>query len=81
MVPDVVLVPVVAFHPRTCHRVGYGGGYYDRTLESLRKAGEVLAIGLAFECQADDRYEPEPHDAPLDFVVSQLGSVYKPHDF
>ena len=34
--PDAVLVPMVAFNPLSCHRLGYGGGFYDRTLASLR---------------------------------------------
>ncbi len=48
--PDIVLVPLAAFD-RAGHRIGYGGGYYDRTLERLRKLKKITAIGVGFSLQ------------------------------
>jgi 5,10-methenyltetrahydrofolate synthetase len=50
VVPDVIILPLVGFSPK-CHRIGYGGGYYDRTIELIKKEKSVRLIGLAFECQ------------------------------
>lgn len=47
--PDVLLVPLVGFN-EDCRRLGYGGGYYDRTLEYLMNKKQILTIGVAFEC-------------------------------
>jgi 5-formyltetrahydrofolate cyclo-ligase len=67
--PDVVLVPLLAFD-RTGHRLGYGAGYYDRTLAALRREGAVLAIGLAFDGQEVASLPTDPNDQPLDMVVT-----------
>ncbi|WP_370207105.1 5-formyltetrahydrofolate cyclo-ligase, partial [Pararhodobacter marinus] len=50
MVPQVLIVPLLAFDARG-YRLGYGGGFYDRTLEMLRKAGPVTALGFAYGAQ------------------------------
>jgi len=68
LVPDVVLVPLLAFDARG-HRLGYGGGYYDRTLASL----SARAIGVAYSGQEIDAIAAEPHDRRLDAVVTELG--------
>ena len=69
--PDVILVPLLGFDDRLM-RLGQGAGFYDRTLEKLRRAGPVLAIGIAFSCQRSDTPIPsEPHDQPLDFVITE----------
>ena len=68
--PDIVLVPLAAFD-RAGHRIGYGGGYYDRTLARLRKAKPVVAIGVAFTVQEIPRIPADPHDARLDFVLTE----------
>jgi 5-formyltetrahydrofolate cyclo-ligase len=48
--PDLVIVPMLAFNPMTLHRVGYGGGYYDRTMAAYRRDGsKTLFVGLATE--------------------------------
>ena len=52
-------------------RLGYGGGYYDRTLASLRKTPRL--IGFAFAAQELDFIPREPHDVPLDAVVTEQG--------
>lgn len=71
--PAVVLVPLVAFDSRG-HRLGYGGGYYDRTMLALR-AGEnpPLFIGAAYAMQEVDTIPHEPHDQPLDGILTEQG--------
>lgn len=68
--PGLVLTPLLAFDRRG-FRLGYGGGYYDRTLDRLRRDGAVGAIGLAFAAQAVDRVPTDPLDQPLDAVVTE----------
>ncbi|MBU2359811.1 MAG: 5-formyltetrahydrofolate cyclo-ligase [Alphaproteobacteria bacterium] len=72
MVPQILIVPLVAFDARG-GRLGYGGGFYDRTLEGLRKAGPVLAIGYAFAAQQAEVLPLEPTDQPLDMIVTETG--------
>ncbi|MGH1418743.1 MAG: 5-formyltetrahydrofolate cyclo-ligase [Hyphomicrobiaceae bacterium] len=68
--PDIVLVPLLAFDKRG-FRLGYGGGYYDRTLEKLRNIKPVLAIGLAFDEQEVDAVPHDSYDQRLDMVFTQ----------
>jgi len=68
--PDIVLVPLAAFDRRG-HRIGYGGGYYDRTLSHLRKSKKVVAIGVAFAVQEIDDAMRDAHDEPLDLVLTE----------
>lgn len=70
--PDIVIVPLVAFD-RSGGRLGYGGGFYDRTLERLRAAGPVLALGFAYSAQELDSLPLEPTDQPLDAIVTEAG--------
>lgn len=70
VVPEVLIVPLVAFDPAG-NRLGYGGGFYDRTLEALRKRGPVVAIGFAFEAQCFEEIPCEPTDQPLDLIVTE----------
>ena len=67
--PNIVILPLLAFDA-TGARLGRGGGHYDRTLASLRKKCHVRAIGLAFDEQMVEKCPVEPHDAPLDMVVT-----------
>ena len=67
--PTLVLVPMLAFDRRG-YRLGYGGGFYDRTLPRLRARGPVLAVGLAYAEQEVAALPVEAHDAPLDAVVT-----------
>lgn len=69
-VPDVLLVPMLAFD-RKGFRLGYGGGFYDRTLEQLRKVKRVVAIGVAYHAQMVDEVPVGIHDAPLDYVLTE----------
>lgn len=74
--PDVVLLPVVGFDAAG-YRLGYGGGYFDRTLAALSAGSDVRArprvIGTAYEMQAIPTIYPQAHDQPLDFVVTERG--------
>jgi 5-formyltetrahydrofolate cyclo-ligase len=70
VIPDIVLVPLAAFD-RAGHRVGYGGGYYDRTFARLRQLKPVIAIGLAFAVQEIPQVPALSHDVRLDFVLTE----------
>jgi 5-formyltetrahydrofolate cyclo-ligase len=70
VLPDVLIVPLAAFD-RTGHRIGYGAGYYDLTLDSLRAARPVTAVGLAFAAQEIARVPATPRDAKLDLVLTE----------
>lgn len=72
VVPNVVLLPMLAFDA-TGNRLGYGGGYYDRTLDDLRRAGDVLAIGVAYNAQEVTQIPVEATDQRLDGVVTENG--------
>lgn len=70
--PRVLIVPLVAFDRRG-FRLGYGGGFYDRTLERLRAQGPVTAIGFAYGAQELPEVPVEPTDQPLDLIVTETG--------
>lgn len=71
--PDMILTPLLGFDGRG-GRLGYGGGYYDRTLEGLRARRPVLAVGLAFAAQRVGRVPVEAGDQTLDWVVTEEGA-------
>lgn len=68
--PEILIVPLVAFDI-TGNRLGYGGGFYDRTLEGLRAQRATLAIGFAFDAQQADHLPSEPTDQRLDMLVTE----------
>lgn len=70
--PRVLIVPLLAFDARG-FRLGYGGGFYDRTLEALRAQGPVTAIGFAFAAQEVPEVPTEPTDQRLDAIVTETG--------
>jgi 5,10-methenyltetrahydrofolate synthetase len=70
VVPDLVLMPVVGFDARG-FRLGYGGGYFDRTLAVLDP--RPLAVGVGFELARLPAIEPGVHDIPMDFVITEAG--------
>jgi 5-formyltetrahydrofolate cyclo-ligase len=74
MRPDVVLVPLLAFD-RLGHRVGWGGGYYDRTLDLLRKTGPCVAIGVAYSVQEVDEVPTDAYDQSLDWVITEQQAI------
>lgn len=69
--PHLLLVPLLAFD-RNGHRLGYGRGYYDRAIARLPKAATV---GIAFAAQEVAQVPVEPHDRPLDFVLTENGLI------
>lgn len=70
--PQVVIVPLVGFDAGG-YRLGYGGGFYDRTLEGLRATGPVVAIGFAFAAQEMAEVPIEATDQRLDMIVTEQG--------
>ena len=74
LLPDKVLLPMNGFD-RQGYRLGYGGGFFDRTLESLA-ARKPLVIGVTYELAAIDTIRPQPWDIPVDYVVTERG-VYQ----
>lgn len=71
--PLVLLIPLLAFDGHGI-RLGYGGGYYDRTLASLRAAARVTAIGVAFAAQRAADLPRDPYDQALDWIVTDTGA-------
>lgn len=72
--PDVLLVPLLAFD-RAGYRLGWGGGYYDRTLSSLRGRKSVTAVGVAYSAQEIPSVPRDPWDQPLDLIVTEEGVI------
>lgn len=70
--PDVVLVPLLAFDKRG-NRLGYGGGFYDRTLADLRRKKPLIAVGLAYDELKVDEVPTESYDQRLDWVLTPSG--------
>ena len=68
--PDVLFVPLLAFD-RAGYRLGYGGGFYDRTLDKLRAVKPVTAIGIAYAAQEMDAVLRGPYDQPLDWIATE----------
>jgi 5-formyltetrahydrofolate cyclo-ligase len=70
--PAILLVPLLAFDAEG-YRLGYGGGFYDRTLAALRTKAPILVVGIAYAGQERDDLPREPHDQPLDLLVTENG--------
>jgi 5-formyltetrahydrofolate cyclo-ligase len=70
VVPQAVLAPLVGFD-RSCYRLGYGGGYFDRTLAAL--APRPSAIGVGFELSLLETIYPQDFDIPMDLIVTEAG--------
>ena len=70
--PDVILAPLLAFDGNG-FRLGYGGGFYDRTIEKLRQNKPVLVYGIAYAAQAMPQVVKGPYDQPLDAIITELG--------
>ncbi|MEH6630309.1 MAG: 5-formyltetrahydrofolate cyclo-ligase [Halopseudomonas aestusnigri] len=75
--PDVLFVPLLAFD-RAGYRLGYGGGFYDRTLDKLRAYKSVTAIGIAYAAQEMEAVIRGPYDQPLDYVVTEAEVICLP---
>lgn len=70
IIPDTIIIPMLGF-TREKYRLGYGTGFYDRTLEELRRHKAVKTIGLAYSLQETDQLTVEPHDIPLDMIITE----------
>jgi len=75
LTPRILLVPLLAVDARG-NRLGYGGGYYDRTLMILRESVPIVSVGIAFEVQRVADVPHDTHDAALDWVVTDK-SIYR----
>ena len=71
LVPDVAIVPMNGFDAQG-YRLGYGGGYFDRTLAALER--RVLAVGVSYEALRLPTIHPQLHDIPMDFIVTESGA-------
>ena len=74
VLPDLLLVPGLSFD-RKGFRLGYGGGFYDRTLAKLRAVKPVTAIGVAYHAQIVDEVVRDVFDAPLDYVMTEQETI------
>ena len=72
--PDVMLVPLLAFD-RAGYRLGYGGGFYDRTIEKLKSIKPIITIGIAFAGQEVAQVLRGPYDQPLDWILTEEGPI------
>jgi 5-formyltetrahydrofolate cyclo-ligase len=73
VVPQAVLAPLLGFD-RECYRLGYGGGYFDRTLAAL--APKPWAIGIGFELSRLETIYPQVFDMPMDVIVTEAGLTH-----
>jgi len=73
LTPDILITPLLAFDRRG-FRLGYGGGFYDRTFAELRATGKILAVGFAYAAQEIPEVPTGPFDARLDAVVTEAGT-------
>ncbi|NPT55626.1 5-formyltetrahydrofolate cyclo-ligase [Paraburkholderia elongata] len=72
VIPDLLFVPCVGFDADG-YRLGYGGGYYDRTLATWPGSKKPLTVGIAYEACRTDTLRREAHDMPLDLIVTEAG--------
>jgi len=70
--PAIVLVPLLAFDA-VGRRLGYGGGYYDRTLAALRAGHTITAVGVAYAGQEVENIPHDAHDEQLDMILTETG--------
>jgi 5,10-methenyltetrahydrofolate synthetase len=72
VIPAILLAPVVGYDPRG-FRLGYGGGYFDRTLAQLH--GDRQVFGIGYDCAEIPTIHPQGHDIPMTMIVTQSGRV------
>ena len=70
VLPDIILVPLVAFDNRL-YRIGYGGGYYDRYIDKISSKKNLLKIGIAHSCQKINRVPINKYDKKLDVIITE----------
>ena len=74
IIPRLLLVPLLAFD-RAGYRLGYGGGFYDRTIAKLRTTGQALAVGVTFAALEVPAVPRDDTDQPLDWIVSEREAI------
>ncbi len=79
MLPDILLVPLLAFD-RQGNRLGYGGGYFDRTLRDLRRQKTVVAVGIGLDELEVDAVPHLDYDERLDWILTPSGSRHRSDD-
>jgi 5-formyltetrahydrofolate cyclo-ligase len=72
--PDLLIVPLVGFDAG-CYRLGYGGGYYDRTIAAANP--RPLCVGLGFSAAALPSIFPQPHDIPMQMIITERGVQHR----
>lgn len=72
--PTLILTPLLAFDAMG-NRLGYGKGHYDKAVAQLRANGRAFTCALAYPAQQIDQIPSEPHDQPLDWAVTPIGSI------
>jgi 5-formyltetrahydrofolate cyclo-ligase len=72
--PDILIVPLAAFDGRG-NRIGHGAGYYDMTINRLRKLKPIVAVGIAFAAQEAPEVPATEHDAQLDLVLTEHETI------
>ena len=76
IMPDILLAPLLAFDAKG-GRLGYGGGFYDRTIARMKKQKSVQAVGLAYEMQRyKDGLPRDANDVRMDIIITD-GNIYK----
>lgn len=70
VLPDIVISPIVGIDPQN-YRLGYGGGFFDRTLAAM--PFKPLVIGVGYELQRIATIYPQPHDIPMDRIITEAG--------
>ncbi len=78
--PDLILVPLLGFD-RLGNRLGYGKGFYDRTLREMRIIKPVITVGIAFAEQEVPRIPTEKHDQRLDWILTDRGAIHTTRTF
>ena len=79
MIPDIILVPLVAFD-RNLNRIGYGGGYYDRVLQKIVVKKKIITIGLAYSFQYLKKISTGKHDVKLNYILTEKGFINSKSD-
>tara|TARA_B100001123_G_scaffold406386_1_gene497606 strand:+ start:795 stop:1358 length:564 start_codon:yes stop_codon:yes gene_type:complete len=74
IMPDLILVPLVAFDKKL-NRIGYGGGYYDRTLQKITKKKKIICLGVAYSFQQCNEIKVSKHDFKLDYIFTERGII------
>ncbi|HEY2000044.1 5-formyltetrahydrofolate cyclo-ligase [Paraburkholderia sp.] len=75
--PDLLVIPCVGFDAQG-YRLGYGGGYYDRTLAAWPAATRPVTVGVAYEACRTDTLQREAHDIPLDLIITDAACYPQP---